>query len=328
MIRSTILPLTLCGTLISHCAAQDAPQSAAQASTQTAESAQAVTAEETSTPPLKKESKSSTRRSVVTRARGVPEVRTFTFGNDAFPGQRYGTEAFGGQRGRPLMIRSSRADAKAMEQLSEDLTVMTRLLEKAVVEHGGGLHPRKAAGIDIVTLNGGMPNAGGAMYVDDYGVIFTLSVNMPLKAEPKVEEVEPKEPKRHGAWEETRSELYGGQRRRVLRWQPSAWRQFDQAEVDAFKTALIETLREATNIRHLRPTDMIAVVVRGMPQAEQRDIMLQIEGKGNDENKVLEESSSLESTLVLRIQKADLDRTASARDSGGELRKAIRISIY
>ncbi len=248
---------------------------------------------------------------------GRTEVRAFAFNNDPF----------GGQKRRPLMIRSSRADVKAMDQLSEDLTVMTRLLEKAVMEHGGGFHPRKAGGIEILTLNAGMPYAGGAMYVDDYGVIFTLSVNMPLKAEAKVEEVQPKEPKRRGAWEETRSEIYGGERRRIMRWQPSAWRQFDQEELDAFKNTLIDSLREATNIRHLKPMDMVAVVVRGTPQAEEREIRLQIEGNGKDEV-VTEESSNPESTLVLRIQKADLDRAVAGSKDSSDLRKAVRVSIY
>jgi hypothetical protein len=259
--------------------------------------------------------------SVVARdTRGVAsEVRTFAFSNDAFgvsPGQR------------PLMIRSSRADAKMMDQLSDDLMVMTRILDKTVAEKAVGFQPAKAAGIDILTLGAALPSSGRAIYVDDYGVIFTLSVNMPLKAEPKVEEVVQKEPVRRGPWEETRHELFGsGPRRTIKRWQPSAWRQFDQDEVDAFKATLLETLRNATNIRHLKPTDMIAVVVRGTPQAEERDVRLQLETKGDDEQMTVQETANPESTLVLRVQKMDLDRAVSGRDSG-ELKKSVRISIY
>jgi hypothetical protein len=330
MKRSTLLSLAIGGTLIALCVADDPEPSAEPASQQPVQPGQV--SEPVSEPlPVHKGlaptgnrsaiSKKDASISVSTSKKGgatisrngrMPELRAFSFSSDAFLEQR---------NSRPIMIRSSRADAKAMEQLTEDLIVMTRLLEKAVAEHS---EPPRAANIDIITLGAGMRNSGRSMYVDDYGVIFTLSVNMPLKAEPKVEDVKPKEPTRKGAWEEARGEAFS-QRRKVKRWQPSAWRQFDPDEVDAFKATLVDSLREATNIRHLKPNDMIAVVVRGTPQTQEREIKVQTEGTVTAEDVAVDET--VESTLVLRIQKMELDRAVAGRDSG-ELRKNVRVSIY
>jgi hypothetical protein len=69
------------------------------------------------------------------------------------------------------------------------------------------------------------------------------------------------------------------------------------------------------------------VVVRGTPQGEKRDIKLQLDGNKFNENGAAEETSNPESTLLLRIQKMDLDRAVNGRDSG-ELKRSVRISIY
>jgi hypothetical protein len=330
MIQSTAsLSLVILGALLLQVAAQDAPEPVAQPAQLRSQFAQPATQLEleANAIPSRKETKeirssvAATRRTgQVSRTPRVVEVRPFNFNNGPFV-----TET----PTRPLMIRSSRAEAKQMDQLSDDLTVMARILDKAIAEHTGGPHPiKKAGGIDITVLNAGLSSSAQAMYVDDYGAIFTLSVNMPLRAQPQVVKVEPKEPKRQGsAWEEAQSELGYREKRMIKRWQPALWRQFDQEEVDAFKAMLVETLREATNIRHLKPTDIIAVVVRGMPQSEEQDVRLKLE-KDEAENSPVEETANPESTLVLRIQKMDLDRSVAGGRDSGELRKTVRISIY
>src|SRR5687767_12523377 len=124
MNRTTLLSLILGGTLVPHCLSQELVQTAAQPASvqpaqvqapgQVAQRDQGFELEVTAPAPRKESSKNSNKRSpsIVTRARGVPEVRTFSFTHD------------GPRPSRPLMIRSSRADTKAMNQLSEDLAVM------------------------------------------------------------------------------------------------------------------------------------------------------------------------------------------------------------
>jgi hypothetical protein len=262
----------------------------------------------------------SNKRAISAQNRRTAELRAYAINNEVFGGQR---------ASRPLMIRSSRADPKVMEQLSQDLTVMARILEKTVAEHTEGFQPPKAAGIDILTLAGSAARSARTMYVDDYGAIFTLSVNMPLKPEPKPDEVAEKETKRKGAWEDAWNEVYGQKRRIVTkRWQPNPGREFDQGEVDVLKTSLVDALKNAANIRHVKPTDMITVVVRGTPFAEQEgEVSLQLEGNSETETVIVDGPANPESTMVLRINKLDLDKAINGRDSG-DLRKNVRISIY
>ena len=81
--------------------------------------------------------------------------------------------------------------AKVRDQLREDLLVMCRILEKAARDHLSDHH--KAAGIDLFTFGGN--RSVRTMYVDDYGLVFTLNVRVPLRNEAKAEEPVRKEPK-------------------------------------------------------------------------------------------------------------------------------------
>ena len=250
------------------------------------------------------------------------EIRAMTFSDDA------------SRVNRPLIIKGGNMSAKVRDQLREDLLVMCRILEKAARDHLSDHH--KAAGIDLFTFGGN--RSVRTMYVDDYGVVFTLNVRVPLRNEAKADEPETKEATVNEEWEETRNELFG-QKRRVRRVSPAQAPAYDENDVQELKSALIEALKNAANIRNLKPTDWITVAVSG-PSLFENEV-LAVESHGEEERFIApkvemfgmaEAPSSGDSNMILRVRKSSLDeitkKNPTAEELDKDLAKAVSVQVY
>jgi hypothetical protein len=174
-----------------------------------------------------------------------------------------------GGPGRTLVIRSGDGEPGTQAALEEDMAVMSHIFDKAIAEKvGPGNRERTAMGINVYFG----PNADSIrnLYLDGYGAVFTLRVNFPLLAPPKVSE-EPKEkPATTSEWEEARREVYSRDEGRTI---PSrtmrlpgpfeAGEEYNEQKVAQLKDALLESLKSATNIRNLKSDDSITVCVFG-----------------------------------------------------------------
>lgn len=252
------------------------------------------------------------------------EIRALAFSDDSTRGNR------------PLIIKSGKMEPKAREQLKEDLLVMCRIIEKASREHINDVH--KAAGIDLLALGGGNRSVR-TMYLDDYGAIFTFSVRLPLRNEVKTEEQDTKEPALNEEWEETRNELFG-QRRKMKRSVIAHGPAYDETDVEEFKSELIEALRNAANIRNMKPNDWVVVAVNGPTRFEGEVVQVEA-GRGEDARKVMIpqfegfenfESSVQDSTMILKVKKSQLEdvlrKGGTPDEVTKELEKAISVQVY
>lgn len=181
----------------------------------------------------------------------------------------------GGGPGRTLVIRSGDGDPAAQASLEEDLAVMSHLLDKTIGEKvGGGGRERTAMGINVAFG----PNADPirTLYLDGYGAVFMLRVNFPLLAPPKASEASKEKSEEASEWEEAKRELeardegYGGVRSippRTLRYPApgEAGEAYSEQKVAQLKDALLESLKNASNIRNLKADDSITVCVFGGP---------------------------------------------------------------
>jgi hypothetical protein len=250
------------------------------------------------------------------------EVRTMSFADDA------------SRINRPLIIKSGNMSTKVRDQLREDLLVMCRILEKAAGDHLSDRH--KAAGIDLFTFGGN--RSVRTMYVDDYGLVFTLNVRVPLRNEAKGEEPEAKEATANEEWEETRNELFG-QKRRVRRITPAQAPAFDEGDVEELKSELIDALKNAANIRNLKATDWITVAVSG-PSLFANEVVA-VESRGEEEKLIVphiemfgaaETPTAGDSTMILRVRKGSLDeimkKNPTAEELVKELEKAVNVQVY
>ena len=250
------------------------------------------------------------------------EIRALTFSDDSL------------RVNRPLIIKNGRMDAKMREQLKEDLLVMCRIIEKSARDHLSDVH--KAAGIDLLALGSGNRSVR-TVYLDDYGVIFTLNARIPLRNEAKPEELEEKETPLNEEWEETKNELFG-QRRKARRLHGSPLPAYDEEDVQDLKNELLDAMRNAANIRNLKPNDWITIAASGPAQMERELLQVEsrVEALAGMHPKVdviaVDDQEGSDSTMILRAKKSDLDalgkKTLSQEEMLTEMGKIVSVQSY
>ncbi|MBM3837505.1 MAG: hypothetical protein FJ398_06010 [Verrucomicrobia bacterium] len=173
----------------------------------------------------------------------------------------------GESRPRTLVIRTTETDQKTLTALEEDLNVMSRILAKSMKEKAGGDGALTAMGMKIRTLAVGGSSAAQNLYLEGYGALFFLHTRFPLLPPPEPPKEETRKETASSTWEEARRELYGpkdpapGQR-----WffsKDSTRESYDADKVARLKESLLEALKNAANIRHLKSQEFVTLVVVG-----------------------------------------------------------------
>ncbi|HEY1173742.1 MAG TPA: hypothetical protein VGH19_20425 [Verrucomicrobiae bacterium] len=216
-----------------------------------------------------------------------------------------------------ILIVAPAAEAKAQQEVEEDMTTMLHLVERVIEKDLGS----GASGDEMGNYRGIptlLSSDSRATYLDDYGVIFTLRTTQVLNGPANAEKPVPQPGPRGTQWERARQELYGERSGDVPR-DFGSHRQYDAAKVAALKESLLSLLRDASNLRHLKPDQSVAVILTGSPS-------LAGLRPGSNNNAQAEETprdgSPLErfrtqltrsTTLVLRAKKADIDAFAQGR---------------
>jgi hypothetical protein len=201
------------------------------------------------------------------------------------------------------VIRFSAGDSNALEQKVEDLTVMTRLIEKALDSGLGEEGTAVRMGVRML-LTGGSRSVR-AMYIEDLGPLFMIKVNFPLVAPADGDRKPPPAPR--SEWDKARAEVKGMGMAADEVWivKGSAHTEYSQELVDTLKQTLLTTLKHATNIRELKPDEFIAISVFGPAP---------MTGSGT--------------VLTLRAKKSDVDAFAKGDLNFDEFRRLTSISTY
>ncbi len=250
-------------------------------------------------------------------------------------------DPFGGEGGAsaPLLVANG-LDGEQRGQLTEDLKVMHRLLEKAAARAGAGGGAETAMGI-AVWNSFGRP-APRMLYLDGYGAVFLLNVKYPLVAPPTKEPAKEDADKLdNSAWEETRRELYGHRDERrstgmdpflAARYslgtttkEPGA--QFSAAKVEALKKSLIEAAKNASNIRNLGADEQIVIVAQGPATPVLKNVEVS-RRNAQDRVVVTARGGGPQTTLTMRFKKADAEAFAKGELSAEEFSKRAEIATY
>lgn len=166
--------------------------------------------------------------------------------------------------GRPApvgaqLIRTSEPAPEEAESLQEDLSVMNHLIDRAVVESvGAASASRTVMGIEY------FPPAGQnqrTLYIEGYGALFFVNVNFPLVAPPENASDRKDPAPTDSAWEQARQELYGRESD-LVPGKPST-ENYSREKVTNLTRALAKALRNARNIRSLKPDEVITVCITG-----------------------------------------------------------------
>lgn len=193
-----------------------------------------------------------------------------------------------GRTARPVVVSSQTLDAKELAVIEEDLGIMARLLEKEIEREVGADGLPNAMGIALTRLDGRGPSV---TLLEGYGAVFNFTVRLPLTPPPARGVEKKQERSTDSPWERTRRELFGAGDEPGGRGGPSGrfestagggvsfgggggfgdgWpgrisppEQYDAKKVEGLKKAILESLKQAGNIRALKAEDYLTVVVQG-----------------------------------------------------------------
>lgn len=223
--------------------------------------------------------------------------------------------------------------SKAMEpqtrtDLAQDIPVMARILEKAV--GNANLNGPAAMNVHLKIFGG---TGKRHFYLEDYGVVFLLDAQIPLVSRASSEAAKPDKTEADNDWEKTKREMAGGNDPAV-NWaeQEDEEEDFDAQKVEKMKTDVIDALKNAKNLRHLKPTDKIVVSISsnvgietvGVPQLT----MQSAGGARVVKNQIfMAHNAGPKHSLTISVKKADVDKFASGAMNTEEFRKQAQIVI-
>ncbi len=222
-------------------------------------------------------------------------------------------------------------EPKEQANLEEDLAVMAHILGKA--DDGfGGSRPAVAMGIDVF---GGQGPAGvRTLYLEGYGILFSLNVGLPLVEPPSAPEEKKDEPRGDSAWEEAKRELHGEGPNVPVAVAPVE--AYSAEKVSKLTDTLIEALRNATNIRGLKAEDFVTLCVLGAPVGPSGPPKADTGtarayggyGGGYGTVNVVPGAPQSGTILTIRARKSDIDAFAKGKLNADEFRKETRIQRY
>lgn len=225
--------------------------------------------------------------------------------------------------GRSLIIRTSDRDSKADAALQEDLAVMCHILDKAIRSGTQGAQ-RHVMGIDVFFA----PGAGARnWYLEGYGAVFVMQVGFPLLPTEAKREANKEQTEVDSSWEEARQEVYG-RRDPTARMVGTPTEEYKEEKVTALKEAVLEALKNASNIRELKPEESITVCVLGGGAPSQA--MALVPRGADSVNAVRRQRQVLNqgSALTIQVAKATADEFAKGKVNLEEVKKRARIATY
>ena len=258
-------------------------------------------------------------------------------------GGSFGAGGFFGGGSEPLIIPEGEPKPEALAETREDLSILSRILRKAAGRTDG---QPEAMGIMLSSLPG--LRQPQAMYLGGYGALFLLNVQFPLAPAEEVEK-KPAEKSANTAWEETRREIYGPKRPSdpfvITKIGPQHRVAYSADRVARLKRELIEALKNASNLRHVRDEEQVVVTVtsaagsgagaRNVVRIEKEKMIEKRYGSrstGSSQPAVVEVREESRggpgTTLVLRVRKADADAYAAGKIEHEEFAKRVTVTTY
>lgn len=161
----------------------------------------------------------------------------------------------------PVVIQFGGKDSSAIAAMEEDLAVMTHIIDRAI-ERAGENGPDEKLGVPLYYTSGG--KSVRALYLEGFGPLFMVKVNFPVHAAAAAGENQAAEKQEDSEWEIARRKLYGVNE--DTRWiGVSSGVPYEAARVEALKKHLIPALKNASNMKGVKPDEYVNVSVFGSP---------------------------------------------------------------
>ncbi len=228
-----------------------------------------------------------------------------------------------------VVLPSEGVKAEVIDELTEDLTVMARILQKAVSPEDSDRGAFGGWG-DLARLRG-LGRGMDALYLDGFGALFLLSVDFPLV---KPAEAGPSAPAAvtDETWERARREVRSGERPTRPRFNRGDGnpdgdldRRFDAERVQVLSDALLDSLKHASNLKGVRDQDTVLVSVFGPSSeggAKRKERAADADDPGGKGGALPRDRGSV---LTIRAKKADIVAFAAGKLERAEFARRAQI---
>jgi hypothetical protein len=165
-------------------------------------------------------------------------------------------------RGKVLVIPTAETKAEDIAAIHEDMYVMAHIFDQKAKERRLPRGPF----IDYGSFLGRDSRDTEAIYIQGYGALFLMEVDLPISAAPKPKPERPEGTQEHvdPTWQKARDELFSPKAANI--GAESGLTEYGPEQVEELRKQLIEALKHAANIRGLKPDEWIILTVVGGAQ--------------------------------------------------------------
>ena len=238
--------------------------------------------------------------------------------------------------GAVLVIPAAQMKVEDLAAITEDMSVMSRIFDNKLSQ----AHLTTGRASLFVVLDPFSGHNSGtieAIFLEDYGALFLMKVNVLLSPPPEEpEEKETEEEDTDPLWTQMRQEIYAPEeadRRRRSDDRPEE--KYDVEKVEELKETLIKTLKHAANIRALKPDQLVILtVIGGRSQSGTRTVTrTRSYSYGRDSRIFRTEpgagSGSFSPTvLTIRAKKSDIDAFAEGKLNFDQFTEKTQLLSY
>jgi hypothetical protein len=163
------------------------------------------------------------------------------------------------------IIAFGQLDQKTLDELTEDLSILGFIFNQNIDRALGEEKPDYRLGVPMLLKSGGRLDQ--ASYVEGVGAFFNLRVQFPLVAPPTAEPEKEATPA-NLEWDKARRALFANASAAPAGRSQAPYNEaehYDARLVEVLKKQVIESLRNASNLRHVKPNEWIVVTITGGP---------------------------------------------------------------
>lgn len=217
----------------------------------------------------------------------------------------------------PLVIQFSSTNPAVVQEWEEDLSVMTHIIEEGL---------QRAADEDLADIKMGirMMVTGNRsvrpLYLEGFGALFMIKVNFPVVPPSRTDEE--KAQRTESEWDKAKQEVYSRRQASWMAGNVESGADYDENQVDTLKKELIESLKNASNFRNLKPDEYVSITVFGSPNSGAK-VKGTSRRKKSDAGEVLakemkdaltkQRAARPGTVLTLRVKKSDADAFAKGK---------------
>lgn len=239
-----------------------------------------------------------------------------------------------GGSGGILVIPTSQLKLEDLAEITEDMSVMSRIFDKQL-NQSNALTARGKLLIGLNPYFGRGNRTPEAVFLEGYGALFLMRVNMLLSAPPASQQQEEKiQEDVDRVWAETRRQMYEPEDARRSRTKDQPEEKYDAEKVETLKTNLIKTLKHATNIRGLEPEQLVILTIIGYGHGSDSNITQRFYnsyGRSTGRRRIVQTLPEVEAdsvqpaVLTICAKKSDIDAFANGEIDYDQFRQRTGI---